>query len=140
MIFNSVKEKLFFYNIPVILFSLIPLFLITGPFLSDLAISLICILFLIYCLKKKNFTYFKNKFFYFFLILWFYLIINSFLKNTNLDSLKIALFYFRYGVFVFAVATLLNTNFKDMKIFFLLYFHLFCRSNIRWISSVLFRI
>ena len=53
MIFNSSKEKFLFYNFPVFLFCLIPFFLITGPFLSDLSISLISLLFIVFCLKKK---------------------------------------------------------------------------------------
>ena len=59
MIFNSIKEEFIYYKIPVVLFSLLPFFLITGPFLSDLSISLISLLFLIYCLKKKDFLHFK---------------------------------------------------------------------------------
>ena len=66
MIFNSTQESLIFFKIPVILFSLIPLFLITGPFLSDLSVSLISLLFLIYCLKNNNFSYFNHNYFYFF--------------------------------------------------------------------------
>ena len=69
LFFKSNKEKFFFYNTPVFLFSLLPFFLITGPFLSDLSISLIGIFFLIYCIKENNFTYFKNKYFYFFFII-----------------------------------------------------------------------
>ncbi len=118
MIFNSTKEKLIFFNIPVLLFSLIPLFLITGPLLSDLSISLISVLFLIYCYKKNNFSYFKNKFFYFFIFFWIYLLINSLINNFNIDSLKISLFYFRYGVFVIAVTTYLSTDNKLVKYFF----------------------
>jgi O-antigen ligase len=118
MIFNSKKEKFIFYSCPVFLFSLIPFFLITGPLLSDLAISLISVLFLIYCLKRKNFSYFNNKYFYFFLIFWFYLILNSLINNFNLDSLKISLFYFRYGVFVIAIVTLLNVDNKFIRYFF----------------------
>ncbi len=118
MIFNSINEKLFFYNIPVILFSLIPFFLITGPFLSDLSISLINLLFLIYCLKKKDFSYFKNKYFYFFIIFYGYLLFNSLINNLNFDSLKISFFYFRYGVFVFAIVALLNVDHKFLKYFF----------------------
>ena len=83
MIFNSKKEKFFFYDFPVILFTLIPLFLITGPFLSDLSISLISILFLLYCYKKKNFSYLKNNYFYFFLFFWGYLLFNSLINNFN---------------------------------------------------------
>ena len=90
------------------LFSLIPFFLITGPFLSDFSISLISILFLSYCIIKSDFSFFKKKYFYFFLIFWIYLLINSLINNFNLDSIKISFFYFRYGVFVIAIATLLN--------------------------------
>ena len=118
MIFYSLKEKFIFYNLPVILFSLIPFFLITGPFLSDLSISLISLLFLIYCVKKKNFSYFKNKYFYFFLIFWAYLIINSLINNFNIDSLKISFFYFRYGVFVIAIVAILYVDDKIIKYFF----------------------
>jgi O-antigen ligase len=118
MIFNSNKEKFIFYNFPVFLFSLIPFFLITGPFLSDLAISLISLLFLIYCFRKKNFFYFKKKYFYFFLIFWIYLILNNLINNFNLDSFKITLFYFRYGVFVIAIVALLDFDNKFIKFFF----------------------
>ena len=118
MNFNTEKEKIIFYYFPVILFSLIPFFLITGPFLSDLSVSLISLLFLIYCLNQKKFIYFKNKYFYFFLIFWIYLILNSLINNFNFDSLKISFFYFRYGVFVVAIATFLDTDDKFVKYFF----------------------
>ena len=118
MIFYTLREKILFYNIPIILFSLIPFFLITGPFLSDLAISLISLLFLIYCFKRKNFFFFKKKYFYFFLIFWIYLIFNSLINNFNLDSLKISLFYFRFGVFVIAVTALLDFDDNFIKYFF----------------------
>jgi len=118
MIFSSEKEKFFFYNLPVILFSLIPFLLITGPFLSDFSVSFISLLFLIYCVKRKNFSYFKNKYFYFFLIFWGYLIFNSLVNNFNFDSLKISLFYFRYGVFVIAIVALLHENHTFIKYFF----------------------
>ena len=118
MFFNSPTQKLFFYNIPVILFSLIPLFLITGPFLSDLSISLIGILFLIYCIRKKNFSFFNNRYFYFFLLFWLYLNINSLFNNFNYDSLKISFFYFRYALFVIAIVALLEFNDKIIRYFF----------------------
>jgi len=118
MNFTSKEEKFIFYVFPIILFSLIPFFLITGPFLSDLSVSIISLLFLVYCLRKKNFLYFKNKYFYFFLFFWIYLIVNTFINNFNLDSLKISFFYFRYGVFVIAIATFLNVDSKFIKYFF----------------------
>jgi O-antigen ligase len=118
MIFNSTQENLIFFKIPVILFSLIPLFLITGPFLSDLSVSLISLLFLIYCVKRNNFSYFNHNYFYFFLIFWIYLIFNTLINNFNLDSFKISFFYFRYGVFVIAIVTFLKEDYKFIKYFF----------------------
>ena len=129
MTFNSLIEKFIFYHFPFILFSLIPFFLITGPFLSDLAISLISLLFLTYCFKQKNFSYFKNRYFYIFIIFWSYLILNSLINNLNLDSLKISLFYLRYGIFVFAVATLLDFDNSFIKYFFYCIFFLFFDFN-----------
>ena len=118
MVFNSIKEKFIFFNLPVVLFSAIPFFLVTGPFLSDLSVSLISLLFLTYCFKKKNFSFFQSNFFYFFIFFWLYLIINSLINNYNLDSLKISFFYFRYGVFVIAVVAFLNFDEKFIKYFF----------------------
>ena len=118
MIFNSTQENFLFFRIPVALFSLIPFFLITGPFLSDLSVSLISLLFLIYCQKRNNFSYFYHKYFYFFLIFWIYLIFNTLINNFNLDSFKISFFYFRYGVFVIAIVTFLKEDYKFIKYFF----------------------
>jgi O-antigen ligase len=118
MTFSSKKEKIFFYDFPIILFTLLPFFLITGPFFSDLAISIISLLFLIYCWKKKNFSFFSKNYFYVFIIFWVYLIINSLINNFNLTSLKISFFYFRYGVFVIAILALLNFDDKFLKNFF----------------------
>lgn len=118
MNFYSINEKYFFYNFPVILFILIPFFLITGPFLSDLSISLIALIFLFYCLKNRNFSYFKNRYFYFFLIFWVYLVFNSLVNNINIHSFKISLFFFRFGVFVIAVVALLKFDQKFLKYFF----------------------
>ena len=118
MIFNSVKEKFIFYHFPAILFSLIPFFLITGPFLSDVSVSLISFLFLIYCVKEKNFSFFKNKYFYFFLMFWGYLVLNSLISNFNIDSFGTSLVYVRYGIFVIAIVALLNVDDKFKQYFF----------------------
>jgi O-antigen ligase len=118
MIFNSIKEKSIYYNLPVLLFSILPFSLITGPLLSDFSISLISILFLIYCKKHKNFSFFNNEYFYIFIFFWLYLIVNSLINNLNFDSLKISFFYIRYGIFVIAITALINTDAKFIKYFF----------------------
>ena len=136
MIINSNKEKFIYFFFPTILFSLIPLFLITGPFLSDFAISIIGVLFLAYCYKVKNFSYFNHWYFYLFSIFWIYLIINSLINNFNIDSFKISIFYIRYGIFVLAIVTYLNFDDRFLNYFFLLYIFLFYNFDFRWILSI----
>ena len=118
MYFNSNLEKFIFYYFPSILFSLIPFFLVTGPFLSDLSVTLIGLLFVIYCFKHRNFSYFKNKFFYFFLIFWAYLVLNSLINNFNINNLSTSLVYLRHGIFIMAIVALLKFNHKFIKYFF----------------------
>ncbi len=118
MFFKSANEKFFFYLIPTVLFSILPFLLITGPFLSDVSISLISTLFIIYCIKARDFSFFKNIYFYFFLIFYFYLVLNSLFNNFNTDSLGSSLVYIRHGVFVIAIVSLLNTDPKIIKYFF----------------------
>ena len=118
MILDTNKSKLIFYTIPVCLFCLIPFFLITGPFLTDLAVSVISIIFLIYCIKNNNFSFFKKKYFLFFLIFWLYLCLNSIFNNLNHDSLRISFFSIRYGLFVVAIIALLDLDDRFLKYFF----------------------
>tara|TARA_X000000950_G_scaffold121990_1_gene153036 strand:+ start:121 stop:1395 length:1275 start_codon:yes stop_codon:yes gene_type:complete len=118
MFFNTNTEKYLFFYIPIILFSLLPFFLITGPFLSDLSVSLISFIFILYCIKKRNFSFFKNKYFYIFLIFCVYLVINSLINKVNFNSFGTSLLYVRHGIFVIAIVALLNTNEKFIDYFF----------------------
>ena len=77
---------------------LLPIALITGPFLPDLIVVTCSILFLIDTFRYKLFSYYNNEFFKFFLI--FFILINlSSLFSDNLISFKYSLSYIRYGVF-----------------------------------------
>ena len=97
------------------LFLSIPLLLITGPFLSDLALSLIAILFLIDVFRNKRFEFFQNKFFYFFFIFYIYIVLNSLFQNQNFDSLKISIGYLRFGIFTLAVIYIINNDNQILK-------------------------
>jgi hypothetical protein len=97
------------------LFLSIPLLLITGPFLSDLALSLIVIFFLIYVFRNKRFEFFQNKFFYFFFIFYIYIVLNSLFQNQNFDSLKISIGYIRFGIFTLAVIYIINNDNQILK-------------------------
>ena len=114
----SVKNNLLL-NIQSSLFILLPILLITGPFLSDLAVTIIVILFLSNLINQKNLRYLNNNIFKFFLIFWAYLVLNSLLQNQNLDSLRISIFHIRFGLFVFAIIFILENNPKVLKYFFL---------------------
>ena len=57
------------YSILILNCLVIP-FLVTGPFLSDLAVSLSSVLFLIYCALEKKWNYFNKNFFKFFFYLY----------------------------------------------------------------------
>ena len=78
-----------------LLIVIIPISLISGPFIPDLCISLCAIFFLTKTNSKK---FFKNYFLFLFLFFCAIIIISS-LINFELSSLKSSLFYFRFGLF-----------------------------------------
>ena len=120
LILNLLCPEVIFIKIPSILIVSIPFLLITGPLLSDLAISICSIIFLInYFLNKELKKYFKNKIFYIYLIFCAYLIFNSIIISEEiLFSLKNSLFYFRFGIFSICVWYVLENNLKLIKYVF----------------------
>ena len=69
------KNKLFFEIVPSCIIVLMPVLLITGPFLSDLGVSIVSILFLINSKKNNLIKYYNNIYFKTFIIFWIILII-----------------------------------------------------------------
>ena len=59
------------YLIPSYLFFLIPFGLVTGPFLPDLFLSLIALIFVLESFKNNKFDYIKSKFSIVFFFLFF---------------------------------------------------------------------
>tara|TARA_B100001093_G_scaffold382414_1_gene367968 strand:- start:5281 stop:6528 length:1248 start_codon:yes stop_codon:yes gene_type:complete len=100
------------------LLCLIPIALLTGPFLPDLFLSIISLIF-IYSLLTENLNrYYKNPFFYSFFSFFIFLLLASILSNDILFSLKSTFFYFRFFIFSFAVWYLLENNNKLIRQFF----------------------
>ena len=101
---------------------LIPIAIVTGPFLSDLIVTLISLLFLYNVLKEKNWFYFKNIYFYMFLIFYLIISIRSFFAVDPLFSMKSAILYIRFGIFSLATWYLLDqdVNLKKKFTFFLI--------------------
>lgn len=113
------------YKSSFILISLIPIFLVTGPLLSDLSVVLVNLLFFYLIIKEKKFSFFKNKFFLFFLFFCIYLILRSFFTINFVVSLKSILFYFRFVIFsimVFWTIKNFPNFFKYFSIIFLITF------------------
>ena len=82
-----------------IIFLLLPIAFITGPFLPDLFASLIALYFLIISMKKKLFHYYKNFFFYFFSLFYLYLHLRGLFSEYPFESLidfDGPIFFFRY--------------------------------------------
>ena len=96
---------------------LLPLALLTGPFLPDLFICLIGILVTFLIIKKKEYTYFNNNYFFVFLFFCFYLIARSLFAKVAIISLESSLFYFRFGLFAICVWYLIDNNNRLIKNF-----------------------
>ena len=104
---------------------LLPLSIITGPFLPDLIITLSSILFIFYAIFNKNYTYFIEKKIIFFYIFYSYLILSSILSSDFLFSLESSLPYIRFGFFCIIVKFVSDNDpifFKKYKLFVLIPF------------------
>ncbi len=104
-------------NISALCLYLLPLALLTGPFLPDLFISLIGIIFIYFSVSEKKWHYYINKFFIFFLIFTVYLIFISLISKHTFHSLTSSLFYFRFGLFSLGVWYLLENKLNVINIF-----------------------
>ena len=106
-----------------IIFLLLPIAFITGPFLPDLFASLIALYFLIISMKKKLFHYYKNFFFYFFSLFYLYLLLRGLFSEYPFESLidfDGPIFFFRYLFFVLGIKYILDSNQNLIKYFTIL--------------------
>ncbi len=89
---------------------LIPLAIISGPFFSDLIVSVSALFFLLYCLIKNQFKYFNNNFFKLFILFWIYIVGLSFFSENIIVSFKSAFPYIRFGIFVIFISFIIQNN------------------------------
>jgi O-antigen ligase len=99
----------FLHKFAPILIILLPVALISGPFLSDLFISLVSLIFIIRICLEKKFFYIKNIYSYFFLLFFLFLLFNSLVNFIEIKLLKNPIFYFRFGLFFLAMFYYLDT-------------------------------
>ncbi len=102
-----IEENFVFAKINRILFCLLPIAIISGPFFSDLIVSLIGILAIYIIIRNKKIKFFYNKYIIIFFLFYLYLLARSIFSNNVLLSLESSLFYFRFIFFVFGSAYLI---------------------------------
>ncbi len=117
---SNFKEKILI-KFPAFLISLLPLFLISGPFLSDLCVVLVCIFFLTNIFLNKDYNFFNNKFFIIFSIFFAYLVINSLIKFYDYNNIRSSVGYIRLGIFALGVAYFIEKEKKLLKWVFLVF-------------------
>ena len=114
-----ITKNLILIDLPKILIILLPGFLITGPFLADLSISITAIFFLIYCVLEKNYKYFNNFLFKIIFIFYLWILICSLFSENIIFSLSTSFFYIRFLIFSLALFFFLENDHKLLKkIFF----------------------
>ena len=96
-----------YVNLSSLLIYLLPLALLTGPFISDLIVTFLAISFICYVTLENKFNFFNNNFFYYLAILYFILIISSFNSDYVLFSLKSSATYIRHIFFIMLVLYLM---------------------------------
>ena len=114
-----VNNQIFRFNI--LLVCLIPIALITGPFLPDLFISILG-LSTIYFLFSRDYDikYLKNRIITFLFIFYFYLIIISLFSENIMLSFESSLFYFRFIFFALCIFFILF-YFPKIKYYFFIF-------------------
>ena len=105
-------------NCNLILSLIIP-FLISGPFVPDLIVSLSSLIFLVYVFKEKLFFYFtKRPLIIFFIFCAYCILVSIFFAKDLMLSFESSLFYFRIGVFSCLIWYLLEQGKKILTYFY----------------------
>ena len=99
------------------LLCLLPLALVTGPFLPDLIAIIIAIFFLINSVREKKWHYYQHPLTVIFFIWCSFLILRSLASPIPLLSLESSLFYWRFGVFALAIWYIVDSNPNIIKFF-----------------------
>ena len=127
MINNDYKIFLRIFYYPL---ALLPFLLITGPFLSDLVITLAGVTFFIISMKNKDYKFFNNFFFIYyisFLILissfyFFYDVKNLYFLIKPLTMIRFLLFVVALGYIIYYEKSFVNLFFKVIIFCYLILF------------------
>jgi len=112
-------KKIFLTNCITAFVCLIPASLIIGAAVSEFFVSFVALLFLIYTIIYKDWSYYRKKIFIFLIIFFIYIVFVSLLSEFPINSLRSSLFYFRFYLMFLAIWFLLDQN-KNFPKYFLL--------------------
>ena len=116
---NALNKESKIGNLIILIISLFPFFLITGPFLTDLNSIILGIIFLYIISKEKKWhELFNNYYFIYFLVIFFYLNLNSFFSFNKEISFSKSLPFIRIIIFIFALSFFLQRFTQIYKYFF----------------------
>jgi len=116
------------YSIKILLFLFIifPLSLLTGNFVINANIFLICIFFILEIFKNKSYQIFNNKILIPLLLFWGSMLINLFFSNNVDESMIRVLGFFRFIILVLALQYVISEkNNKYMPLLFKFWFYFF---------------
>ena len=100
---------------------LIPAALVSGPFIPDLFLVIIIIIFCFISIKNKQWEYYKHPFLTIFLFWCLYILLRSVFSIDVILSLESSLFYFRFGLFAIAIWYVIENNSNFIKRFTLIF-------------------
>lgn len=110
-------NKLFDINNTILILTiLMPVGMLFGTAVSEIIITSISFIFLIYILKKKT-EIIIDKYFYFLILIWLILILNCLLSINQEQSLLRSVGFFKYIIFVFAMKYLFSKS-RNVTFFF----------------------
>ena len=128
--FKNFKKESYNEKFIIFLFSFLPISLILGNSVINSNILIIDLFFLLTCYRQKQWSWIRNKYFYFFISIWTYLVINSIISDNyavslfdtirkeivypESDSIIRSVGFIRFIIFLFAVQYFF---FKSKKIF-----------------------
>ena len=115
---KNLNEKSYNEKLIIFLFSFLPISLILGNSAVISNIIIIDLFFLLTCYRQKQWSWIRNKYFYFFISIWIYLVINSIISENlassfdvirkeivypKNDSIIRSVGFIRFIIFLFAV-------------------------------------
>ena len=108
-------------KISIYLIGLLPLSLVAGPFIGELLLFSIFIIFIHYFLEQKLFYLFESNLLKIFFLFWIYIVTISLFAVETFVSIKSSFFYIRFALYTVSIVYLLTLVKGSIKIIYTIY-------------------